>query len=284
MKGRLRVPATSANIGAGFDVFGIALEVFNYIEFDTAANEYIFENRGKYAKSIKDNSLFRECFMEFEKLVGKKVPRMRITQTCNIPVSRGLGSSASVIAAALTIANVSTNQPLTEFELIKLGVRIEGHADNIVPAFTGGLVVSYYDGEDLDFEVFKDVDFGELTFLVPNFQLSTHSMRKVLPESVSREDTMVNLKNATQFLSKIANGKYKDSLKYTLDRLHQDFRINYSEEMKEFVQSILLKKPSYWFLSGSGSTLCADIEDFEDIPFLEEVIVTKVSQNGLEFV
>jgi len=282
MRGRLKVPATSANFGAGFDVFGVAVELFNYFEFDTDTEEFVFKSNGKYGNLIKDYSLFYKVFSEFEKLTGKRIPKVKIFQTCNTPVSRGLGSSAAVIAATLTIANVLTGAHLSQAELIKIGVKIEGHADNIIPAFVGGLVVSYYDGYNLDFEVFRDVDFGKLTFLVPNFQLSTELMRKVLPGNISHKDATFNLKNATQFLAKIASGNFRDALKYTLDRLHQKPRIEASEKMKTFVESILTKNPSYWFLSGSGSTVCADIKDFKDIPFLEEVIITEVFKNGLE--
>jgi len=282
MKGLIKVPATSANLGAGFDVFGIALELFNFIEFNTDTKDWYFESKGEYADQIEDYSLFQKVFVEFQRFTRKKVPKLKIIQECNIPISKGLGSSAAIIAAATVISNVLTGEPLTELEMIKFATNIEGHPDNIVPAFTGGLVVSYYDGTILDYEVFKEVDFGEMNFIVPNFRLSTKEMRSVLPKQIEYESAVFNLKNSVQFLSKIAHGKYKDALKYTADRLHQEFRFNASKQLKDFIESILSKKPNFWFLSGSGPTVCADVTEFGNIPYLEKVISTKVSRVGLQ--
>ncbi|MDI3472495.1 MAG: homoserine kinase [Thermotogaceae bacterium] len=280
MKGLVKVPATSANLGAGFDVFGIALEFFNVVEFDTKTDGWHFENEGDYSHQIKDYSLFEKVFNEFQRLTKIKIPEVKIVQKCNIPVSRGLGSSAAVIVSATIIANQLTGRPLEEAEMIKFAVDIEGHPDNVVPAFTGGLVVSYFNDQMLEYEVFKEIDFGELVFAIPNFQLSTEKMRKVLPKTVKREDAVLNLKNATQFLAKISHGKYKEALKYTLDELHQKYRINSSRKMKKFVDSILSKKPEIFFLSGSGPTVCTDISDLDDIPYLEKIIKTKISKTG----
>ncbi|PLV56677.1 homoserine kinase [Thermotoga sp. SG1] len=275
---RIMVPATTTNLGAGFDVFGLALDLFNEVFFSFDTDRTIIESTGKYAPDLENHDLFFEVFEFFEKKTGYKVPPVRIRQVCNIPVSSGLGSSAAVIVSALHIANVGTKANLSQWDLMKLAAEIEGHPDNVVPAFVGGLVVCYQDGETFDFEKFE-LDL-ELTFLVPSFSLCTNTMRKVLPSQVLFEDAVFNIKNSCQFLAKIVSGKLNEAFKYVGDRLHQNYRINGNEKMKEFVEAILSKKPGYWFVSGSGPSVCTDLEDFEGIPYLKDVLKLKVNNRG----
>jgi len=276
---KVLVPATTTNLGAGFDVFGLALDLFNEVEFSFDTKETTIESTGKYASDLKDHNLFFEVFRFFERKTGYRVPPVRIKQTCNIPVSSGLGSSAAVIVAALHIANEGTGRNLSREDLMKLAVELEGHPDNVVPAFTGGLVVCYQNGSHLDFENFE-IDLS-LTFLVPNFPVCTNEMRKILPEKVPFEDAVFNIKNSCQFLAKIAAGKIKEALKYVGDRLHQNYRINGNKKMKEFVEAILSKNPEYWFVSGSGPSVCSNINDFEGIPYLKDVLKLRVNNRGM---
>ncbi|MCD6550867.1 homoserine kinase [Thermotoga sp.] len=276
---KIMVPATTTNLGAGFDVFGLALDLFNEVFFSFDTDKTFIESTGKYAPDLESYDLFFEVFEFFEKKTGYRVPPVKIRQVCNIPVSSGLGSSAAVIVSALYIANVGTKANLSQRDLMKLAVELEGHPDNVVPAFVGGLVVCYQDGDVFDFERFE-LDF-ELTFLVPNFSLCTNNMRRVLPKEVSFEDAVFNIKNSCQFLAKIASGKLDDAFKYVEDRLHQSYRINQYEEMKEFVRAVVSKKPSYWFVSGSGPSICTDVKDVEGIPYLRDVLRLKVNNRGL---
>ena len=271
---KLCVPATSANLGSGFDVFGMALELFNEIEF-SSSDSFRFTNTGTYGREIDTAPFFQMVFERFENLSGHIVPPLNIIQRCEIPPARGFGSSAAAVAAALIIANETTGTPLSTSALIDMGVAIEGHPDNIVPCFTGGLVVSHYVDGVLTYERFE-IGPTELVFLVPAFQLSTEKMRQVLPKTVRFEDALYNLKNATQFVSKIARGNFVEALKYTGDRLHQSNRINCVKNMQELMKEIEKRNPEFVFVSGSGSAICCKLSDYEDLPGVERVIRTKV--------
>lgn len=270
---RLRAPATTANMGSGFDVVGMALKLHNTVQFEKA-NRLKVLSIGRYGREIEDaEEVFRSSIARFEKITGKVVPGIQIIQECNIPPARGLGSSAAAIASALFIANIMTGGSIPVRKLLEIGTEIEGHPDNIVPCMLGGLVVSYYDGKRFDYEKFEMPDH-RLTFLVPEFKLSTDVMRKALSESIPFEDAVSNIKSVSQFVAKISKGDLGSALKYSQDEIHQTYRINSDSRMKEFVLSVEERRPSFWFVSGSGSAVCCDLEDVDGIPYLEAVIRT----------
>ncbi len=269
----LRAPATTANMGSGFDVVGMALKLHNTVQFEKA-NRLKVLSIGRYGREIEEaQQIFGNAIERFEKATGKMVPGVQIIQECNIPPARGLGSSAAAIAAALFIANVMTGGSIPIKKLLEIGTEIEGHPDNIVPCMLGGLVVSYYDSERLDYEKFEMTN-ERLTFLVPEFKLSTDEMREALPESVPFRDAISNLKNVSQFISKIAKDNLTKAFRYTQDSIHQIHRINSDPRMKELISCIEERHPNFWFVSGSGSSVCCDLEDVEGLPYLEAVIRT----------
>jgi len=270
---RLRAPATTANMGSGFDVVGMALNLHNVVQFEKAVRLKVL-CIGRYGQEIESaEGLFEKAVKGFEKVTGKTVPGVQIIQECNIPPARGLGSSAAAIASALFIANIMTGGSIPIRTLLQIGAEIEGHPDNIVPCMLGGLAVSYYDGERLDYEKFEMTD-ERLTFLVPEFKLSTDEMREALPDSVLFRDAVSNLKNVSQFISKIAKGNLAEAFRYTQDSIHQIHRINSDPRMKELISCIEERHPNFWFVSGSGSSVCCDLEDVEGLPHLEAVIRT----------
>lgn len=275
---RFKAPATTANLGSGFDVLGMALELHNEVQFERADRLKV-ACIGKYATQINDaRNLFELVFAEFEKATGKRVPPANIIQECAIPPARGLGSSAAALASALFIANVLTGASVPTHTLLKLGTEIEGHPDNIVPCMLGGLTVSYYDGKKLDYEKFEVSKFP-LVFLIPNFTLSTEEMRQALPSSVPLTDALVNLKTLALFISRVSKGKLAQALLYTRDALHQPYRMAKDERMRVVLEAVKSLEPDYWFVSGSGSAVCCEaikigLSELESIPHLESVLRT----------
>ncbi len=283
MKYYLKAPATTANIGSGFDIFGIALDFFNefYFEKNEKSEEINISTKGKYSGCFDPNPLIKKSMEYFFKLTGTKRIGINIQEYCNIPHKRGLGSSASAIAASLKMADFLSETNLTDKELFKIGTELEGHPDNILPCFLGGLVVSYYYEEKLDYEKFI-IDDYELSFLIPEIEMSTEKMRNALPDKVNFDDAIYNLKNSLQFLSKISKGKYDEAFKYTNDILHQKYRIKTNDKMKKILNQIEKNETiKYWFLSGSGSTICFKSKNpalFEE----ENVIKKKIYNNPIK--
>ena len=212
-------------MGSGFDVVGMALKLHNTVQFEKS-DRFKVHSIGRYGLEIGDAvETFGNAIERFEKLTGKRVPAIQIIQECEIPPARGLGSSAAAIASALFISNIMTGGRIPTDALLEIGTEIEGHPDNIVPCMVGGLTVSYYDGSRLDYEKFEMPDH-RLTFLVPEFKLSTEAMRKALPDSIPFKDALGNIKNVSQFISKASRGDFAGALKYTKDFIHHTYRIN----------------------------------------------------------
>ena len=280
-KGRILVPATASNIGSGFDVFGFAIDLYNIITFETGVHKTEVISRGTYGDQLDALNFYNKVFNYFEQKTGKKVPLVQIIQTCEIPMERGLGSSAAPIVGALILANFLTGDCVKNRELIEMGVEIEGHADNVVPCFTGGFVVNFYHGKKFDFEVFF-VQNENINFLIPDFPLATEEMRKLIPEAVKFDDAIFNVKMAAQFLAKLCNNKLGEAFTYTGDTLHQQYRIRASKKMETFVDSIIKRNPDFWFISGSGPTVCCQVNRTDGIPHLEKIICASVQNQGVQ--
>lgn len=262
---KVRVPASSANLGPGFDTLGLALDLYNEFIFEEI--EEGFEILGfdeRYTN--KDNLVYRAMERTFEK-IGYRVKGIRIEGHINIPVSRGLGSSASCILGGVLGANEIAGSILSKDEIFQLAVDIEGHPDNISPALFGGLTVSIMEENKPlynQFQIHKGLKFFAL---VPDFTLSTKEARAVLPNLIDYKDGISNVSRVALLLSALANGRF-DLLKYGLkDKLHQPYR---GELIPDF-HNIIKKAEEFGglgaFLSGAGPTImCIIEEDDKDFP------------------
>ena len=185
---RVKVPATSANMGPGFDCMGVALDIYNTVAAEEIPEGLVIENHGRDAGLIgKDDSnlIYKAMKTVFEK-VGYIPAGLKITSYNEIPVARGLGSSAASTAAGLILANAMTGETLSLEEIIRLGTALEGHPDNIVPALIGGMTLSY--SQDTSSVGYIKVDFPEnlrMLVMVPDFMLSTTKARMVLPNRLN---------------------------------------------------------------------------------------------------
>ena len=186
------VPATSANVGAGFDSLGLALSMHNVFTFEESRRIEISSLDGTHIPSGPNNLVFRSARAVYDQL-GIPLKGLRITQRNDIPMARGLGSSSACIVAGLLGANALLGSPLTQRQMLTLATAIEGHPDNVAPAMLGGFVTSVYD-EGLVYTVKKDID-PDLAFaaFVPDFRLLTAKARAALPEMVSHKDAVYNL-------------------------------------------------------------------------------------------
>ena len=184
---KIQIPATSANLGAGFDALGLALTYYNYIEMEecdkidiTAADGLDIPTDERNLIYISAKDLFAVC--------GKKLEGLKLIQTSNIPMARGLGSSSACIIAGLVGANKMLGDPLTK-----------DHPDNTAPALLGGIVTAVFDGRKVHWvkqEVFTKLKF---VAIIPDFELKTEEARACLPKEVSHKDAVYNLSRAALF-------------------------------------------------------------------------------------
>ena len=256
MKIKVSVPATSANIGSGFDALGLAVTLYNTVTFEESDHLDISAADGTRIPRGETNLVYRSAKGLFDK-VGKTMPPLKLVQTNAIPMARGLGSSSACIIAGLLGANRMLGDVLNTQELLTLATSIEGHPDNVAPAMLGGFVTSVYD-EGQVYSVKKNID-EQLAFaaFVPDFRLLTSKARAALPDMVSHKDAVYNLSRAALATAAFCDGDYSLLGVATKDSLHQKYRlplIDGGDEMFELAQDLGALAV---YISGAGPTIMA---------------------------
>ncbi|MEH2255161.1 homoserine kinase [Nostoc sp.] len=221
------VPATTANLGPGFDCIGAALKLYNKFKF-TRLEEggLIIHVTGTEAQRVQtdENNLLYQAFVKFYQHIEQTPPTVKIEIKLGVPLARGLGSSATAIVGGLVAANQLEGATLSQSQVMELAIAMEGHPDNVVPALLGGCRLAATSGagwEICDVPWHKDV---VPVVAIPNFELSTSKARGVLPTEVSRADAIFNTAHLGLLLRGLEtnNGQW---LKTALqDRLHQPYR------------------------------------------------------------
>lgn len=247
------VPATSANLGPGFDCMGLALRLYNRFTFQEIASGLIVEGSEK-SFDDKDNLIYISMKKCFEKL-GYEPTGIKITSETDVPVSRGLGSSATCIVAGVMGANELAGRKLTKKQLLEIATEIEGHPDNIAPAMFGGCVTSVYEDDRVYYSKIRVARGLKFYALIPNFKLSTKKARGVLPKVVSFEDAVFNVGRVSLMTSALRNGEFELMKVAGKDRLHQQYRGSLIEGYDSIIAEAEDAGAYGSFLSGAGPTI-----------------------------
>ena len=250
------VPATSANVGAGFDALGLALSMHNVFTFEECDHIDITSVDGTHVPAGNNNLVYRSARAVYDQL-GIPLPGLRITQKNDIPMARGLGSSSACIVAGILGANALLGGRLPRRQMLPLAPAIEGHPDNVAPAMLGGFVTSAFD-EGQVYSVKKDIR-EDLVFgaFVPNFKLLTEQARQALPGTVSHKDAVYNLSRAALATAAFCDGEYDLLHVATKDALHQKYRLPLIPGGTEVFELALDLGAYAVYLSGAGPTIMA---------------------------
>lgn len=265
---KIKVPATCANLGPGFDTLGLALNLYNtYHMEETEKGLEITGCEKNFAD--KNNLVYTSMLHCFEK-IGYRAKGIKIHMETDIPISRGLGSSAACILGGVIGANLIAGSPLSKEEIFKMATEIEGHPDNIAPALFGGLVVSIMEGEDIYYnkiDIHKGIKF---LALIPDFTLSTREARAVIPKTIDFKDAVFNVSRVSLLLSSLVNGEFH-LLKYGVkDALHQNYRGKLIADYFDIVKTCEELGSLGTILSGAGPTIMNIIGE-DDNDFGEEI-------------
>ena len=275
---KIRITATSANLGAGFDALGLALSFYNYVEMEESDRVEI-SSADDIAVPTDESNLIYVSAKDLFEVCGKKLEGLKLRQTNNIPMARGLGSSSACIVAGLVGANTLLGNPLTTDDLVDLAAQIEGHPDNTAPALLGGIVTAVFDGRKVHWvkqEVFTKLKFAAL---IPDFELKTEKARACLPKEVSHKDAVYNLSRAALFSASLLTGKFENLRTAVHDKLHQPYRMELIPNCRE-VFDIAYTHGAYGvFISGAGPTIMA-IAD-ENNEFFEGKMKFSLENAGL---
>jgi homoserine kinase len=259
----ISVPATSANLGPGFDCLGIALDLRHRVTF-TAHNEPGFRitAEGEDAHLIprnEDNLVYLAMRLVFQR-VGGEPAGLHIHQANEIPIASGLGSSSTAILAGLNGANELAGSPLTDEEVLQMATDLEGHPDNVAPATYGGLVLGVQTPEGLLVEQIPVFPMKAVVVL-PDFELFTEVARSVLPTQVSMATAIHNCSRVGLLVRALETADY-DLLSIAMqDRLHQPYRIPIIPGMAEAMQAACDAGAAGVALSGAGPSLIAFAAD-----------------------
>ena len=257
---RVLVPASSANLGPGFDAFGLALTLYNAVEMQEDDETHVVisgEGAATLAKNAS-NLVVRAAQRLFD-AAGVRLRGLRLALHNAIPLGRGLGSSAAAIVGGLVAANELAHRPLTRSDLLKLAVQMEGHPDNVAPALLGGLVVASAGESDL---IYTQVPLPPMRVVVaiPDFALPTRQARAILPASVPRRDAVFNLARAALVLLALQRGDYDLLAQAMDDRLHQPYRARLIPGMETVFAAARAAGAAGVALSGAGPSLIAFAE------------------------
>lgn len=260
---KIKIPATSANLGAGYDSLGLALDFYNEVNMEECDTIDITSLDGISIPTDKTNLIYKSASDLF-KVCGKVLKGLKLEQTNNIPMARGLGSSSACIVAGLVGANTLLNNPLSTDDLVDIAAQIEGHPDNTAPALLGGIVTAVFDGKKVHWvkqEVYTKLKF---VAIIPDFELKTDKARACIPKEISHKDAVYNLSRAALFSASLLTGKFENLRTAVHDKLHQPYRMELIPRCKE-VFDIAYNHGAYGvYISGAGPAVMAIVDDNND--------------------
>lgn len=272
---RLRVPATTANVGPAFDALGIALSLYHYVEAEVIPRGLEIQVTGRDQGLVardQGNLVYQSMVLAYETL-GQRPPGLRLKLHNDIPLGRGLGSSAAAIVGGLAAANYLMGEPFSTEELLELAVAQEGHPDNVAPALLGGVVISckgHQKTETIGFPVNERLGFYAA---VPDQVLSTKEARAVLPPQVSHGEAVFNVGRTALLVAALCSGNFDPLVTALEDKLHQPYRFQLMPELKRILEESEKRGLKNLFLSGAGPTvMLLDCHGGATVPLFQEVL------------
>lgn len=285
MKISVKVPATTANLGSGFDCFGMALPMYNIITIEETVlpgtgveiniisetddeDEFAIEHIPK----DESNIIYKAVEMLYN-LIGQTPSELKINIKSQIPIAKGLGSSASIIVGGLLAANELLGKPADEAALLSIAAEVEGHPDNVTPSIVGGFVLtSQEDDGSIIYRKLHWPDEWHLTICIPDYELATDISRSVLPKEIPLEDAAFNLRRTAMFIEALHN-KDAELMKLALqDKLHQPYRIKLVPGLQDIMENLKHEENVIGcVLSGAGPSILV-ISQKNDLDRIKSII------------
>ncbi len=278
----VKIPASTANLGPGFDSLGLALNLYAWIDmkFSEETKIHLFGDQMTGISNTKSNLVYKVAQHVFDE-AGVDHPDLEISMYSDIPLTRGLGSSASAIIGGLSAANALIGNALTQDKLFQMASRLENHPDNVGASLFGGLIAAFWDGNRAEYARLEPDPRIEVLAAIPDFHLATEKARNALPEQVSMEDAVFNVGHSSLLVAALSTGNLTLIKHAMKDRLHQPYRASLIPGMSQ----ILLEAEHHGALgvalSGAGPTLLAlvDVESDSKDNLEEFLIDTLMKEN-----
>ncbi|MBO5948130.1 homoserine kinase [bacterium] len=265
MKVTVKIPATTANLGPGFDSFGMALPFYDYITVE----ETVMPGSGiqielvDYDEDIlnsiptDENNIVYKAIELLYNFIGQTPEELKITIKSGIPMTRGLGSSAAVIVGGLIAANELLGHPADLDALLSIAAEMEGHPDNVAPAILGGFVMASL--EDDGSVIYRQIEWPKewkITVCVPDYELATNISRSVLPQEIPQKDAIFNLKRSAMLIHALDTKDDKLMKAALKDKIHQPYRTKLVPGLNEIIESLKNEEDVLGtVLSGAGPAI-----------------------------
>jgi homoserine kinase len=300
MKILVKVPATTANLGPGFDALGLALDLWNEAEFAATKDKKItlsIAGEGAGLLPTDANNAIVDAALQVYDLAGKPCPGLRIHCVNRVPLSSGLGSSSAAMLTGLLGANALLGEPFSRERILKLAIENEGHPDNVAPAMLGGLVASIiHDSHvvSLRLTLTSQRTPIHVTVVFPEFDFPTKQARAILPKQVERKDAIYNISRAVIVTEAFRVGDLKMLGDAMSDRLHQPYRLPLIPGAQAAMDAMKQAGAAAVALSGAGPSLIAFSAQnekaigesakraFEEAGLAARVFKLKISRKGAE--
>ena len=262
---KIKVPGTSANIGPGFDTLGLALNIFNEItvEKKNSGIEVLWDIPNPNIP-LEDNLVYVALVHTLKKYKKEDLGcTVRMTKV-DIPISRGLGSSAAAIVCGIYAAHYLMDYSLSTKDIVNIATELEGHPDNVAPAILGNMILSVMTGDSV---LYSKIEFPEeikFNVLIPNFKLSTEKARSVLPGSYSTADCVSNASRLALMLNFLKEKRYNDLRVCLEDKIHQPYRFELINNSLDIFEKSKELGALGEFISGAGPTLITWVDKNEE--------------------
>jgi len=256
---KVKVPASAANLGPGFDCLGLALDLYNTVEVSkTASFKLAIEGEGADTLSLDiNNNLFLQAYLRYFQEVKENPVPIRAKLVNCIPLARGLGSSAATVVAGLLAAAYFARQKLNKVELLNLAASLEGHADNVAAALFGGLVLTYQDKNRYQWQKLNFNSSIGTVVIIPEQQLKTKAARQALPQQVKLQAAVFNLSRVMLLAKALAEADFKLLATATQDMLHEPYRRQLISDYNKVAEAAAKIGLPALVISGAGPSLLA---------------------------
>jgi homoserine kinase len=259
----IKVPATSANLGPGFDALGLALNLWNEAVFIPTRDHKIsltVEGEGRDKLPTGATNAIVDAALQIYDLAGKPCTGMQIHCLNRVPLSSGLGSSSAAMLTGMLGANAMLGQPFSREEILKLAIETEGHPDNVAPAMLGGLVASIIHEShvvSLRLTLTSQRTPIHITVVFPDFDFPTKQARSILPTQIERKDAIYNISRAVIVTEAFRVGDLTMLSEAMTDKLHQPYRLPLIPGAQAAMDAMKLAGAAAVALSGAGPSLIA---------------------------
>lgn len=280
-----KVPATTANVGSGFDTLGIALSLYNEIYFkpedslSLLQSEFYVEGEGKTEISSGKSNMILQAMKAVSEKIGKDIPGGNFRLNNRIPLARGLGSSSSALVAGAFLANEYFGNILSKKEILNITAGLEGHPDNVAPAVLGGFCISSQKNDKVIVSKVKVDSAWKSVVVVPDFELLTEKARLVLPDTYERQAVVNNIRSLSFLLSAFFS-QNPEFLRLGLeDSVHVPYRLSLVPGGAEAIQNAYEAGAYGATISGSGPTMIAFTDEKNITSVGESMVLAFLKQN-----